>query len=234
MIGRWSGMQARADRGAPIGADQRAQDRDPAPDREAREREARELYDAALVADLRGGDPSAWERLIDRYGPQVERLVASALGVDSDLADIVQDVFVHVIERVHQLRRPAALGGWIASVAVFTARGHIRRRQRWRWIRFFAPSELPEAPAATAGPEGYALLRATHRVLDALPPDERIAFSLRFVAEMELTEVAGACGCSLATIKRRLARAEKRFVAEAQQDPLLRERIDRGERWRGE
>jgi RNA polymerase sigma-70 factor, ECF subfamily len=222
-------MHARANRGAPPSVQG-----GPPQDREARELEASGNDDAALVADLRGGDPTAWERLIDRYGPQVERLVAGALGVDSDLPDIVQDVFVHVLARMHQLRRPEALRSWIASVAVFTARGHIRRRQRWRWIRFFAPSDLPEAPAATTGPEGYALLRATYRALDTLPPDERIAFSLRFVAEMELTEVADACGVSLATIKRRLTRAEKRFVAEAQQDPLLRERIDRGGRWRGQ
>jgi RNA polymerase sigma-70 factor, ECF subfamily len=187
---------------------------------------------AALVAALVRGEPTAWSELVDRFGPDVERLVAGALGVDSDLADIVQDVFVRVMERIHQLRDPAALKSWIASVAVFAARGHIRRRRRWRWIRFLAPADIPDVPATTCSPESHALVSSTYRLLDTLPQDERLAFSLRFVAEMELTEVAAACGVSLATIKRRLARAEIHFLEGARRDPSLSERIDRGERWR--
>ncbi len=187
---------------------------------------------AALVAALVRGDPSAWTELVDRFGPDVQRLVAGALGVDSDLADIVQDVFVRVMERIHQLRDPAALKSWIASVAVFAARGHIRRRRRWRWIRFLAPADIPDVPAPTANPESHALISSTYRLLDTLPDNERMAFSLRFVAEMELTEVAAACGVSLATIKRRLSRAEIHFLEGARKDPSLNERIERGERWR--
>jgi RNA polymerase sigma-70 factor (ECF subfamily) len=186
----------------------------------------------ALVAALVRGDPTAWTVLVDRFGPDVERLVAGALGVDSDLADIVQDVFVRVMERIHQLRDPAALKSWIASVAVFAARGHIRRRRRWRWIRFLAPADIPDAPAATSSPESHALVNSTYRLLDTLPDNERMAFSLRFMAEMELTEVAAACGVSLATIKRRLSRAEVHFLEGARRDPSLNERIERGERWR--
>ena len=75
-------------------------------------------------------------------------------------------------------------------------------------------------------------MNSTYRLLDTLPENERLAFSLRFIAEMELTEVAAACGCSLATIKRRLTRAEAHFLAGARQDPALNERLARGERWR--
>ena len=187
---------------------------------------------ANLVAALVRGEPSAWTELIDRFGPDVERLVAGALGIDSDIADIVQDVFVRVMERIHQLRDPGALKSWISSVAVFAARGHIRKRRRWRWIRFLAPADIPDVPATVASPENHALVLSTYKLLDTLPDNERMAFALRFIAEMELTEVAAACGVSLATIKRRLARAEMRFVQGARRDPALNDRIERGERWR--
>jgi RNA polymerase sigma-70 factor (ECF subfamily) len=74
-------------------------------------------------------------------------------------------------------------------------------------------------------------LRATYAALDALPADERVAFALRFIDGMELTEVAAACETSLATIKRRLARAEDRFEAEARKHPALEAWIDGGTRW---
>ena len=64
-----------------------------------------------------------------------------------------------------------------------------------------------------------------------LPDDERMAFSLRFISEMQLTEVAAACRVSLATVKRRLARAESRFVDAAKDHPALRERLQNGGRW---
>jgi RNA polymerase sigma-70 factor (ECF subfamily) len=189
--------------------------------------------DRALVAGLRRGDRAARTALVQRHAPLVERMVTGALGVDGETADVIQDVFVAVLEGIGKLKDPAALRGWIATLAVFTARGRIRRRRRWRWISFLAPEDVPELPVF--GPQGEAQeqVRATYAILATFPPDERIAFSLRFISELQLTEVAAACKVSLATIKRRLARAEQRFVAAARANPALEERLGRG-RWQTE
>jgi RNA polymerase sigma-70 factor (ECF subfamily) len=187
--------------------------------------------DHDLVQGLRRGEPWAGTALVRKYHSRVERLVAGALGVDGELVDVVQDVFLSVMRNAHQLKDPAALPGWIGSLAVFTARGYIRRRRRWRWIRFLAPEDVPDQPTAEHDAVGTATMRAVYRAIEGLPTDERLAFSLRFVAELELTEVAAACQVSLATIKRRLSRAEARFRAAAQQSPLLLDRLERGGRF---
>jgi RNA polymerase sigma-70 factor (ECF subfamily) len=184
-----------------------------------------------LVAALRRGEARAQSILVERYEPLVERLVAGALGIDAEIADVVQDVFVAVLEGVHNLKDASALRSWIATLTVFTARGRIRRRRRWRWIRFVAPEEVPEVPVAAPQGETHEAVRATYAILEKFPADERLAFTLRFVSEMQLTEVAAACRVSLATVKRRLARAEKRFVEEARSHPALNERMGRGGRW---
>ncbi len=187
--------------------------------------------DAELVAGLQRGDRAARVALVQRYEPLVERLVAGALGIDAEIADVIQDVFVGVFQGIGSLKDASALRSWIATLAVFTARGRIRRRRRWRWIHFLAPEDVPEVPVVGPQGETYEAVRATYKVLDALPADERIAFTMRFVSEMQLTEVATACRVSLATIKRRLARAEKRFVEAAKEHPALRERLETGGRW---
>jgi RNA polymerase sigma-70 factor (ECF subfamily) len=181
----------------------------------------RPLDDIALVEALRRGEPAARTALVERFESHVERMVTGALGLDPDLQDIIQEVFLRVLERVHQLKDPAALSSWVTSLAVFTARGHIRRRRRWRWIRFSAPQDLPEVAAGGLSPESMATMRALYRVLDSLSAEERLAFTLRFMSELELTEVARACGVSLATVKRRLARAEAHIRQAAAGDPLL-------------
>ena len=81
-----------------------------------------------------------------------------------------------------------------------------------------------------AEPTTREALDHSYAILDTMPADERIAFSLRFIDGMELTEAATACGCSLATIKRRLAKAEKKFLDSARADSVLSGRIEGG-RW---
>jgi RNA polymerase sigma-70 factor (ECF subfamily) len=84
-----------------------------------------------------------------------------------------------------------------------------------------APSELPERPAAALTPEVSEALGAVYRVLAQLPVDERIAFALRHVDGMQLTDVAASTRVSLATAKRRISRAQGRFVGLAQAEPSL-------------
>jgi RNA polymerase sigma-70 factor (ECF subfamily) len=83
------------------------------------------------------------------------------------------------------------------------------------------------APSNDAGEA----LRATYAVLEQLAVDERIAFVLRFIEGMELKEGAVACSVSLATFKRRLARAEERFTELARSSPVLRDWLEGGSRW---
>jgi RNA polymerase sigma-70 factor (ECF subfamily) len=182
--------------------------------------------DAALVAALKGREAGASALLFDRYGAYVERLVVRVVGLDPEVPDLIHEVFARALEGIHGLRESSALKGWIGSIALFTARVFLRnRRTRRRWLRFLAPHDLPEMAATIVSPEVSETLKRTYAILDALPTDERIAFALRFVDGMELTQIAEIAGVSLATIKRRLGRARELFWDAAGKDPLLREHI---------
>jgi len=177
--------------------------------------------DYALIAGIRRGDPAAATALFTQYRGLVQRTLVRILGFDSELADTVQETFIRALGSTRLLRDPQALPSWLIRISVCTASDLIRRRRRRRWLQFFAePQALVDrkselAYEAEPDMEAREALRAAQTVLSSLPVDERIAFSLRRLNGMELTEVAHACGCSLATIKRRLVRAEKRFLARA-------------------
>ena len=186
--------------------------------------------DVALVSALVRGDPAARAELFDRHASHAQRVLARVLGHDAELADLLHEVFARVLAQIESLEDPAALKWWLTTIAVFTAREHIRRRMRGRWLRFFASEDLPDLPVAGADEEVRESLRRTYAVLDRLGVDDRIAFSLRFIEGLDFAEVAAACGVSLNTIKRRLARAEKRFVALARREPALHDWLERGTR----
>ncbi len=149
----------------------------------------------------------------------------------SDLDDLVQEVFVRAFQRVEELREPRALPAWLTGIAVNVARETIRAGKRRRWLRFMAEEETPDVPALVAAPETRAAVRAFYAVVAELDADERIAFTLRFVEGMELAEVAGACGVSLSTIKRRIKSAEDEFVERAQAHDALASFLEEGTRW---
>jgi RNA polymerase sigma-70 factor (ECF subfamily) len=185
--------------------------------------------DAALVAALCAGRHDARRALFVRYADDVQRVLYRVLGPDGEIADLMQDVFVVALSSIGQLRDPSALRSWLTGIAVHKARKCILRRQRWRFIQLFSPSDLPEREAVLPSAEISEALRCTYAVLDQLPADERVAFALRYIDGAELTAVAAACGVSLATIKRRLTRAQRSFALLAQKHEVLDEWLQRGD-----
>lgn len=189
--------------------------------------------DADLVRGLRAGD--AWARaiLLERFGALVERLARRILGNDRhiDIADVVHDTFVAAFSSAHTLKAPEALVSWMQSVATHTACKTIRRRKARAWLRFVAPEDLPEPCARPPSEDAVEAHDRTYRILERFSANERAVFALRFIDGMALSEVAVACGVSLATAKRRIARAERRFVTTALNDPVLAPWVRKGDRW---
>jgi RNA polymerase sigma-70 factor (ECF subfamily) len=189
---------------------------------------------ATLVEALRANRPGAKAEFFERYAKLVERIVTHVLGFDAELPDVLQDVFANALTSIHSLKDPTALEAWLSRVAALTARKVLRTRSRRAWLRRFvdADEENRYEPIGSAPDvEARRALGAVYAVLDRLPASERIAFALRYIDGMELVEVANACEVSLATIKRRLVRADRRFLANAKNYPELLRWVSGGERW---
>ncbi len=187
--------------------------------------------DELLTRALQNGHPGAPAELFDRYANHIERVLVNVMGIDQELPDLLHETFAQAFKNAHQLKDGARLKAWLTRIAVFTARGCLRRRTRRRWLLFFAPEHMPELEACYGSAEEREAVVATYAALDRLPSDERLAFALRYIDGMELKEAAAACGVSLATIKRRISRAQRRFIALAADDPALSDWLEEGSRW---
>jgi RNA polymerase sigma-70 factor (ECF subfamily) len=162
-----------------------------------------------------------------RVAPVVGRLVWSFLGVDPDRDDLVHDIFVRILRSAHTVQDQSKLDGWAARVTVNAIKNEFRRRKLRRFLSLDTrESEL----AGSVHPdfEGRELLRRTTRILEAMPVNERIPFTLQLLDNRPVEEIAQLCDASERTIKRRLRAAKERFSRLAQNDPLLRSRIAEG------
>lgn len=186
--------------------------------------------DSELLELVQQGDPRAPSRVFDRFEADVNRIVWRCLGADPEHDDIVHEVFIAVLQGMHRVRRSASLRSWVLSVAVNVSRSELRRRRTRR--RYGSRDEPPEVADPGVDPEARATLAKVYAILDRFPADERIAFVLRFVEQHALDDVAEMIGCSLATAKRRIAKASRRFEKLAGRDPDLGRRLADSPRWR--
>jgi RNA polymerase sigma-70 factor (ECF subfamily) len=140
-------------------------------------------------------------------------------------------VFIRVFARLGRIRDAASVRPFVTSTTVFVAREAIRRRSRRRWLVFSAPEDMPEIELPGASDEVRSAVGAFYETLARLPIDERVAFSLRYVEGMELTEIAWATETSLSTVKRRLRAADDRFTKLASVRSELVHLLEEGNRW---
>jgi RNA polymerase sigma-70 factor (ECF subfamily) len=186
-----------------------------------------ELSDAQLVALTANGETPAFEALYRRHAAFALNLAVRLQGSGADVEDVVHDAFLRAHERLDSLRDHAAFRAWLGSIIVRMVRTRLRRRRLLRALGLVQPGEavdLDAVASSDAGPEARALLAQVYALLCTMAPDDRIAWTLRYVERHRLETVAELSGCSLATAKRRIQRAQaflsEHFVSTIAEAPL--------------
>jgi RNA polymerase sigma-70 factor (ECF subfamily) len=167
--------------------------------------------DAELVLGALDGDSWSREALYRRHAGHLLAVSTRLLSNRSEAEEVVQDTFLIAYRRLRTLREPAAVRGWLTKIAVSLVRRRLRRARLLRFLQLDRPTadaalEVLAGPALL--PDQRAELALFDDLLRSMRADLRIAWMLRRVEGFELTEIAATCGCSLATIKRKIAQAD--------------------------
>jgi RNA polymerase sigma-70 factor (ECF subfamily) len=150
------------------------------------------------------------------YSGYVAAIAVRLLGRRDEVDDVVQEVFLAAIRGVARLREPAAVKAWLATVTARTVARRLRRR-RLRSFLGLDDTAYDDRLAVGATQDQAALVQRIYRILDQLPVNQRIAWTLRHVEGEQLGSVAMICGCSLATAKRRIVAAQE-YITKAVRD----------------
>ncbi|WP_250846929.1 RNA polymerase sigma factor [Aquisphaera insulae] len=170
---------------------------------------------AELVRLAQDGDREAFGRLVEQFQPTVQAIAVRRLGNVSEALELTQEVFLHVLRRIHQLREPERFAGWLRQVAVRMA---INRATRRVALPTVEDSVLEGAHEAADQPIDELITRErAERLWEAmgrlkeLDRETLIAFYIR---GLSLVEMADELSVPIGTIKRRLHTARKRLREE--------------------
>jgi RNA polymerase sigma-70 factor (sigma-E family) len=133
----------------------------------------------------------------DEYG-EVLRTVALAIGDRARAEEVTQEAFARAYRKWRTVSRADRPAAWVYVVALNAERSRFRRDARVNLDR--APEDRP-----ARDPIEPALARVVvHRLLEQLPPRQRAAIVLRYLADLTVPEVARALGCAEGTVKSNL------------------------------
>ena len=178
-----------------------------------------------LVAAALDGDQQAWNRLVDRYTPLVLSVVRRYRLSGSDAEDVVQTVWLRLVEQLGRIRQAQALPGWIVTTTGHECLHVIKGRRR------AVPTDLSDEgwPQGTGDPAVDTDLLAAERhaaLLAALAelPERQRAVLLLLLQDPPLPyeEIGRRLGVPVGSIGPTRARALERIRSSAAMQGLLR------------
>ncbi len=170
---------------------------------------------AALVVRAQRGDREAFGELVEQFQPTVYAIALRRLANASDALELTQEVFLHVLRRIGQLREPERFAGWLRQVAVRMAINRATRRVAPPSVEI---GVLEGASQQTDEPLDQLISRERAdrlwEALGRLKSMDRQALDAFYIRGHSLLEIAEELGVPLGTVKRRLHTARKRLRLE--------------------
>jgi RNA polymerase sigma-70 factor (ECF subfamily) len=176
------------------------------------------MADSDLIIRAAGGDPTAFQALVERHRSMVYRVAYQFAGNHHDAEDIAQEVFIKVYRSLDRFRQDAQLTSWLYRIVMNACIDHRRRHFAAGAAAAFseeAEQMLMNTPEAAPGPEERAYAGELGEVLETqvarLPQGQRIVFIMRHHQGLKLCEIAEALGLAEGTVKRQLHAAIRRL-----------------------
>jgi RNA polymerase sigma-70 factor (ECF subfamily) len=178
-----------------------------------------------LIERARAGDRQAFGELVLRFQPAVYAVALARLRDVNEAVDLTQEVFIHAMTKLEQLRDPLCFVGWLRQITVRMAINRVTRKTGPRG----AESEvLQNAPDRAGGPLDL-IIRAENRSavwkgLDRLKEIDRATLVAFYIQGRSLKQMARESGTPIGTIKRRLHVARRRLRKQLERAEARRNR----------
>jgi RNA polymerase sigma-70 factor (ECF subfamily) len=170
----------------------------------------------ALLRRAADGDEQALRQIFRNYSARIFRHVARILGPDdSDVEDVVQQVFIAALDGADQFDGRSAVSTWLYGIA--TRRALDASRARWRRRRWTKVAQFVTFKTSEPEPERVLAARSeAESLLAKLTPEQRTVFLLHEVEGYTFAEISRSTGIGISTLHGRLKAARAKLDKLAQ------------------
>lgn len=178
-----------------------------------------EKTDAELIAEVLKGNPESFDPLVRRYSPRLFGTARRYARRESEIEDIVQEIWGKAYKKLSSWRGDAPFEHWLMRTAVHTCYDFLRDHKRNREDNVTDISREDEdwmdrhaaAPGSTEE-DTDAARQLVQRLLEQLSPAARMIITLLEIEDRSVKEISALTGWSVPLVKVRAfrARAEMR------------------------
>lgn len=172
-----------------------------------------------LIELVLDGNQEAFRSIVEQYKAKIFRNCIGFVHNKEDAEELTQDVFVRIYQNLNRFKGSSSFSTWIYRIAVNSSLNHLRKQKRMglllRLEHVFGIEINAGKNAGMNDPESPEKLmideernRYLHNVIDALPENQRIAFTLSKYDEMSQREIAGILNISEGAVEALLQRAK--------------------------
>jgi RNA polymerase sigma-70 factor (ECF subfamily) len=165
-----------------------------------------------LVQRAQAGDRKAYGELVERFQPTVYAVALAKVRNPTEAQELTQEVFIHGMTKLEQLRDPNCFAGWLRQITVRMAINRLTRRGP---VQDAEPEVLQNTPASGDTPLD-SLVRDEQRKelwsgLNRLKAVDRATLVAFYIRGHSLKQMSRDFETPIGTIKRRLHVARKRL-----------------------
>jgi RNA polymerase sigma-70 factor (ECF subfamily) len=166
----------------------------------------------SLVEQARTGDRAAYGELVERFRTTVYGIALARLRNPAEAEELTQEVFLHGMRKLPQLREANCFAGWLRQITVRMAINRLTRRGPVQGVE---GEVLEQAEAAGPGPLAEMIRdeqkAELYRGLERLKPLDRATLVAFYLRGRSLKQMSREFETPVGTIKRRLHVARNRL-----------------------
>jgi RNA polymerase sigma-70 factor, ECF subfamily len=149
--------------------------------------------------------------IVEAYSGLLFRIANSVLRNSTEAEDVVQDVFLRVVQHRLSLSSVRDMRVWLIRIAWNLALDRRRRKRPQQLDEVFADSLASATMPADAAMEEAQRFQSVLREIERLPKAERHVLLLSAIEELSTTEIAAVLGRSESAVRALLSRARIRL-----------------------
>lgn len=168
----------------------------------------------ADIEETRQGDSDAYQRLVERHQDHVARILWRFSRDRMVHEELVQDVFVEAYLSLNTYRGRAPFSHWLARIATRVGYRFWKEKARQKETESFRLAEwddVAEDGDAIERIEADQAADLLHRLLEQLPPRDRLVLMLRYLEGCDVAETARRTGWTKTMVKVQALRARDKL-----------------------